>query len=45
MRVYDPVTGDMMRHPDGSFVWDTELPVPPLPPPPPCVTTPSGCRS
>lgn len=43
MRVWDPATGDMMRHPDGSFVWDTELPGYKQPPPPPCASTPEGC--
>lgn len=44
MRVWDPNTGDMMRHPDGSYVLDTELAEPALPPAPPCESAPGGCK-
>jgi hypothetical protein len=44
MRVWDPTTGDMMRHPDGSFVWNNELPGYGQPPPHPFgCTAPKGC--
>jgi hypothetical protein len=42
--VWDPKTGDMMRHADGSFVMDTELAPVPLPPAPPCESAPGGCH-
>lgn len=44
MPVWDPMTGDMMRHTDGSLVMDTERVHPP-PPEPPCTTSASGCRA
>ena len=44
MPVWDPRTNDMMRHPDGRMVMDTELPERGADIVPPCHTTKRGCN-
>lgn len=42
--VFDPATGDLKRHADGSLVMNTELPEAQLPASAPCDSAPGGCK-